>query len=89
MGARTDDRTIDEKGRVTIPKDIRDRLDLEPGTEVTVQLQEGRIVLVPGVSREEFIERMEGCIDESTATGEPIDPRSMKSMWTEDLPSET
>jgi len=89
MAAGTVDRTLDEKGRITIPKEVRDRFDLEPGEEVLVQVQDGKIVLVPGVSREAFMDRMKGCIDEGSAKAEPVDPTALKGIWTEDLPDET
>jgi AbrB family looped-hinge helix DNA binding protein len=89
MSTGSDDRTVDEKGRITIPKAVRDRFDLEPGEEVSVQVQDGKIVIVPGVSREVFIDRMKGCIDEASASAEPIDPTTLKGIWTEDLPEET
>ncbi len=86
----TDERTIDEKGRVTIPKEARKALGLKPGADVRIGVEGGRIVIRPRVSREKFIEVMEGCITEETAkTDAPdIDPLELKNIWTSDLPDE-
>jgi antitoxin PrlF len=35
---------VSEKGQVTIPKPIRDRLGLRPGTELEFQAEDGRLV---------------------------------------------
>ncbi|AOF90001.1 AbrB/MazE/SpoVT family DNA-binding domain-containing protein [Sinorhizobium sp. RAC02] len=37
---------VTEKGQVTIPKPIRDRLDIEPGSEVDFVVSEGGVMLV-------------------------------------------
>lgn len=37
--------TIDKAGRVVIPKEIRDRLDLVAGTELEIELERGTIQL--------------------------------------------
>lgn len=44
--AITEDATITSKGQVTIPKEIRDRLDLDEGTEVEFVLGEDGSVTV-------------------------------------------
>lgn len=79
MASSDDERTIDEKGRVTIPKAVRERLGLEPGANVRIGVEDGRMVVRPRVSREEFIETMEGCITEETRRDDaeemnPMDP---------------
>jgi AbrB family looped-hinge helix DNA binding protein len=90
MAETTDERTIDEKGRVTIPQEIRETLGLGPGADVRIGVEDDRIVIQPQVSREEFIEVMEGCITERTAeTDAPdINPLELKNIWTTDLPNE-
>jgi len=42
----TEDATITSKGQVTIPKRIRDRLDLDEGTEVEFVLEDDGTVVV-------------------------------------------
>ncbi len=37
---------VTEKGQVTIPKHIRDKAGIRPGTEVDFRLEEGRIQIV-------------------------------------------
>ncbi len=37
---------VTEKGQVTIPKDIRDRLDIKPGSEVNFVVAEAGVMLV-------------------------------------------
>ena len=39
--------TVTTKGQVTIPKDVRDRLDIKPNDRVDFLLEGGRAVLIP------------------------------------------
>lgn len=88
MGAEEETRRLDSKGRVTIPQSIRESLNLDPGEEVTVELDDGRVVVQPRVSRDQFIETMAGCVNTETRDrdAEPSDPLELKADWTEDLP---
>jgi len=79
-------RRVDEKGRVTIPKEFRERLGLEPGEEIEMEVTDDDILLHPKVSRETFKEAMKGCVNEETAKSGPIDPEELKKDWTHDLP---
>ena len=100
MATRDDERTVDEQGRVTIPEEMREELGIDPGQEVAVGLRGETVVIRPrrsredgsreGLSREEFIELMEGCINEDTVRedAEEIDPLELKNMWTSDLSEE-
>lgn len=87
MGVDDERRRIDAKGRVTIPRSIRTSLNLEPGEEVGVALEDGRVVIRPRVTRDAFVEAMEGYIDADTRAedAEPSEPRKLKADWTSDL----
>ncbi len=80
-------RRVDGKGRVTLPRSVRESLGIEAGEEVTVELDDGQVVIRPQVSREAFVEAMVGCIDEETrdSSANPTDPRELKADWTSDL----
>ena len=39
--------TIDRAGRIVIPKTIRDQVGLAPGTEIDIELRDGRIEIEP------------------------------------------
>lgn len=82
------DRRVDEKGRVTIPQDIRERLGLDPGEEVTVAAAGGQVVIRPKVSRDAAVETLRGCVDADTraADAERPTPAALKADWTSDLP---
>ncbi|MDH5792588.1 MAG: AbrB/MazE/SpoVT family DNA-binding domain-containing protein [Candidatus Bathyarchaeota archaeon] len=70
--------TVDDRGRVLIPKEIRERLGLNPGTEARIEVEDDRLIITPPVTPESFIRRMEGRITE----GEPtIDPLRLKKIW--------
>jgi len=90
MGA-DNERSLDEKGRITIPKPFREQLGIEPGDRVSVDVESGRVVVTPEgtASREEFVDAMEGCLSSETRTGDPpdVDPIDLKDEWTEDLPN--
>ena len=38
---------LSTKGQVVLPKDVRDRLGLRPGTELDVEVRDGVVVLRP------------------------------------------
>jgi antitoxin PrlF len=44
MGAYT---TMTSKGQLTIPKDVRDQLGIEPGTRFFVTVHNGQVVAMP------------------------------------------
>ena len=62
--------TLDRFGRVVVPKDIRDRLGLRPGTEIEIDEKGNEVVLKP-VEHEPSLMVKEGILVYSgTATGD-------------------
>ncbi|MEM2276805.1 MAG: AbrB/MazE/SpoVT family DNA-binding domain-containing protein, partial [Thermoproteota archaeon] len=57
---------VDDKGRVLIPKEVRDKVGLKTGGKARMKVENERIIIMPPISPEEFIEEMEGCIREGT-----------------------
>jgi len=37
--------TVDERGRIVIPKEIRDKLNLKEGSKVEINIENGRIII--------------------------------------------
>ena len=69
---------VDDKGRVLIPKEVRDKVGLKAGGRARLKVENERIIIMPPIPPEEFIEEMEGCIKEGTPT---IDPLKLKKIW--------
>jgi len=57
---------VDGKGRIVLPKRVRDRLGIEPGTEVEVREEGGKAVVEPEGDPQEIIERMEELVAETS-----------------------
>jgi len=74
--------TVDCKGRVSIPKELRDKAGLKPGGKARLKMEEEKIIISAPVSPDEFIKEMEGCIKEGAPT---IDPLELKKMWSQEL----
>lgn len=74
----TEEVTVDCKGRILIPKDIREKVGLRAGAKARLKIEKENVILMPPVSPEEFIREMEGCIKEGTPT---IDPLKLKDIW--------
>jgi AbrB family looped-hinge helix DNA binding protein len=74
----TQEVTVDHKGRVLIPKEVRDKVGLRAGGKARLKIEKENIIIMPPISPEEFIKEMEGCIREGTPT---IDPLKLKKMW--------
>jgi AbrB family looped-hinge helix DNA binding protein len=71
---------IDEKGRIAIPKRLRERLDLKEGSRVKLVSENGRIVIMKPVSPDEFIREMEGFVKEGSPV-QKADPLKLKEIW--------
>jgi AbrB family looped-hinge helix DNA binding protein len=83
----TEERAVDEKGRVTIPQRVRESLGIEPGSAVTIEVTDGEIVVRPRVSREVFVSSMAGVVNEESRRSDATatDPLELKADWTSDL----
>ena len=62
--------TVDAKGRIVLPKDVRESLGIDEGTEVEVHEEDGKVVVEPEKSPEAVINRMDTLIEEASATRE-------------------
>ena len=79
MGKMTVEEVIvDCKGRVQIPKAVRDKVGLHAGGKARLRVEKENIVIMPPISAEEFIKEMEGCIKEGAPV---IDPLRLKELW--------
>jgi AbrB family looped-hinge helix DNA binding protein len=70
--------TVDNKGRVLIPKEVREKVGLQVGGKARLKIEKENIVIMPPISPEEFIKEMEGCIKEGVPL---IDPLKLKKIW--------
>jgi len=71
---------VDEKGRITLPKPLREELGITGGSEVSVQLERERLIISRTVDADDFIRDMEGFIKNESAL--PLtDPLSLKRIW--------
>ncbi len=71
---------LDAKGRIMLPKRLRDTLGLDVGSRVRLSLEGNRIVVAPPVSPGDFMSKMRGCIKEGSAIRE-VDPIELKRIW--------
>lgn len=69
---------VDCKGRIQIPKAVRDKVGLHVGGKALLKVEKENIIIIPPVSAEEFIKEMEGCIKEGDIA---LDPLKLKKIW--------
>ncbi|WP_434531507.1 AbrB/MazE/SpoVT family DNA-binding domain-containing protein (plasmid) [Haloarcula sp. NS06] len=76
---------VDSKGRIVLPKKVREDLGITPGTEVTIRGEDGKAVVEPKENPEQIIERAEQFITqmssehgETKPPEEGVDPISQK-----------
>lgn len=72
---------VDSKGRIVLPQEIREDLDITPGTEVAVREEDGKAVVEPEDDPEEIIGRLTELLAEipekrSPAPYDELDPQS-------------
>jgi AbrB family looped-hinge helix DNA binding protein len=69
---------IDDKGRILLPKKAREKIGLLKGGKARLKIENKKIIIMPPISPEDFIQEMEGCIKEGTPTINPLD---LKNIW--------
>lgn len=74
----TEEVTVDEKGRILIPKETREKIGLKTGGKARLKVEKEKIVIMAPISPEEFMREMEGCIVDGTPS---IAPLELKKMW--------
>lgn len=62
---------FNSEGRIRIPEDIRDSLDLTSGREVAIRQANDTVVIELGPPPERILDRMETLIDEISTDPEP------------------
>ena len=67
---------LEKQGRVLIPKNVRDELDLRNGEEMSLEIENGRIILRPFKEPKVFSSQLKGCIKEGK-----LDPLELKKIW--------
>jgi len=71
---------VDKKGRIVIPRNLREELGLHRGAKVRLTLEEKRILITRPITPEKFIHEMEGCIRENSSIP-MINPLELKKIW--------
>ncbi len=80
MGQLTDEATIDKKGRIVVPRSLREKFGLRQGVRVRLRREGKGVLLAKSMSSREFIDQMEGFIKK----GSPVprtDPLRLKRIW--------
>lgn len=68
--------TIEERGRILIPKELRKELSLKPGQQVIVERKEGGIFINPVIDVKKLSSELCGCVKKSK-----IRPNDVKNIW--------
>lgn len=68
---------VDKRGRVTIPKELREKADLKPGDRVRITASKDSVTIEKVIDLGTFIEELRGCI---TIEGD-LEPLQLKEIW--------
>lgn len=68
---------IDERGRVTIPKELRDKIGLKAKSRVRITAERNGVKIEKAIDLKEFMTELRGCI---SVKGD-IDPLRLKEIW--------
>lgn len=68
--------SLDKRGRVVIPKELKEKLDLKPDQSIFIEVRGNEIVLKPALEAEKFAAELRGCV-----RGSRIRPNELKEIW--------
>ena len=80
MGINVGESVVDERGRITIPRHLRDKFGLKPGKNIIIEDRGHEIALKPVISTDDFIRELEGCITKENKMSH-IDVLKLKEIW--------
>ena len=70
---------VDSKGRIVLPKAVREQLGVTPGTEVEIREEGGKAIVEPEADPEQIIEQMDelvgGISDREPTPYDELDPQ--------------
>jgi AbrB family looped-hinge helix DNA binding protein len=69
--------TVEDRGRIVIPKEVREKLGIRGGETMRVEERDGNVVISPVKSRSSLKE-LRGVIRDSE-----IEPSEIKGIWEE------
>ncbi len=72
--------TVDDKGRILLPKKIRESMELGSGRKVRLSVEGKRLIISAPVSPDEFVEEMRGFIKEGSVITRK-NPIELKRIW--------
>ena len=80
MGYKMGKVEIDDRGRITLPAEIREKLQLRSGEKLTIKTNSDNIItLQKKPSKELIFKNLVGCI--KTSIEEKPTPETIKSIW--------
>lgn len=72
--------TIDAAGRIVIPKAIRDAAGLFPGSELEIEVRDGRIEIEPATVAMRVVARPGGGVLEAAADMPPLSAEDVRAV---------
>jgi len=69
--------SVDDRGRILVPKDLRDKLGIRGGERLSVDERDGEVVLRP-VESKESLKELKGVVEDSE-----VSPDEVKDIWSE------
>ena len=86
VGFSLNEATMDSKGRVAIPEEVRKELGLNEGSRIRLRLEKGStgggsaVIMTKSVGPDEFIKRAEGVLKKESRA-KAVDPLRLKEIW--------
>jgi AbrB family looped-hinge helix DNA binding protein len=72
--------TLDSKGRVLIPNEIRKKTGLTAGSKLRVSASGNEIIIRKSIEPKDFIREMQGVIKKGSKV-KRLDPLKLKEIW--------
>ena len=67
---------IEERGRILIPKELREEMKLKSGQKLLIERRGKEIIIKPAINSKKFVSELRGCVKKSK-----IKPMEIKKIW--------
>ena len=73
---------IDDRGRLTLPSKIRERLLIKSGDKLSIKVnKDNSITIKKNPTKEQIFKELVGCITTPITEEEKVTPERIKSIW--------